>query len=62
MRVKIGVKESSKKKLMRNTNAGHVDKMGDKTTGKESRHPDSREVWRRGRRPKLRWGITLKVT
>ena len=29
MRLDIGVKESSKKKLVRSTWAGHVDKMGD---------------------------------
>ena len=29
MRVEVGVKESSKKKLVRSTWAGHVAKMGD---------------------------------
>ena len=35
MRVEVGVKESSKKKLVRSTWAGHVAKPGYKKTGRE---------------------------
>ena len=51
----IGVKESSKRKLVRSTRAGHVDKMGD---GKLAKRADAQKMegkWRRGRRPKLLW-------
>ena len=53
--------EVGKKKLARSTWTGHVEKMGDE---KLAKRPDARKVdgkWRRGR-PKLRWGIALKVT
>ena len=47
MRIWDGLKESSKKKLVRSTWAAHVEKS--------SAH--------KGRgRPELRWGIALKVT
>ena len=61
MRVQVGVKVSSKKKLARSTWAGHVEKMGDE---KQAERADAQKVkrkWKRGR-PKLRWGIPLKVT
>ena len=42
MRVEIGVKESFKKKLVRSTWAGHVEKIGDENlAGKDSRCPES---------------------
>ena len=34
MRVEVGMKESSKKKLVRSTWAGHVEKMGDEKLAK----------------------------
>ena len=40
MRVEVGVKESSKNKLVKSTWAGHVEKWEIKT-GKESRCPES---------------------
>ncbi len=40
MRVQVGVKESSKKKLARSTWAGHVEKMGDEKQA-ESGCPES---------------------
>ena len=39
MRMEVEVKESSKKKLMRSTCAGHMEKMGDEK--KECRCPES---------------------
>ncbi len=56
MRVQVGEKESSKKKLARSTWAGHVEKMGDE---KQAERADAQKVkgnWRRGR-PKLRRGL-----
>ena len=41
MRVGVGVKESTKKKLAWITWAGHVDKMGDEKNGKEIRCPEN---------------------
>ena len=38
--MEVGVKESSKKKLVRSTWAGHVGKMGDEKLG-ESKCPES---------------------
>ena len=40
MRVEVGVKKSSKKKLMRSTWGGHVEKLGDQKLA-ESRCPGS---------------------
>ena len=58
--MEIGVKESSKKKLVRSTWAGHVENMGDEKLVKTA---DTQKVdwkWKRGG-PKLQWGIALKV-
>ena len=40
-RVQVGMKESSKKKLVRSTWAGHVEKNGRWKIGKETRCPES---------------------
>ena len=40
MRVEVGVKESSRKKLVRGTWAGHTEQMGDEKLA-ESRCPES---------------------
>jgi len=55
-RVWDGVKESSKKKLMRSTCAGHMEKMGD-----EKRVQVPRK-WRENGGEENRWGIAFKVT
>ena len=60
MRVKIGVKESVKKKLMKSTWAGHVERMGDEKLAKRADVQKVEGRCRRGR-PKLRWGIVLIV-
>ena len=58
MRVEFGVTENAKKKLVRRTWAGHVERMGDKNkTGKENRCLES------GREMETRkTEIALKVT
>ena len=53
MRVKVGVKESSKKKLLRSTWAGHVEKMEDENMAKRADARKAEGTRRRGR-PKLR--------
>ena len=55
MRVEVGVKESSKKKLVRSILVGHVEKMGDENLT-ESNTQKVEGKWRR-RRPKLRRGL-----
>ena len=60
MRVEVGVKESSKQKYVGRTWAGHV-KKGDEKLVKRAVAPKVEGNWRQGR-PKLRWGIALKVT
>ena len=52
MRVEVGVKENSKKKLMRSTWAGHVEIIGDAKLAKKADVQIVDRVWRRGR-PKL---------
>ena len=59
--MEVGVKESSKKQLVRSTWAGHVEEMGDEKLAKRADTQKVEEKWRRGR-PKLRWGIALKET
>ena len=61
MRVEVGVKESTKNKLVRNTWAGHVEKLGDEKLAKRADAQNVEEKWRQGR-PKLQCGIALKVT
>ena len=56
MRVEVEVKKSSKKKLVRRTWAGHVEKMGDDKLAKRADARKVVEKWRR-RIPKLRWGL-----
>ena len=60
MRLEVGVKESSKKKLTRNTRAGHEEKMGDGTLA-ESSCPESGGEMDAGK-TEIAMGITLKVT
>ena len=61
MRMEVGAKQSSKKKLLRSTWAGHTEKMGHEKLAKRADAQKVEGKWRRGR-PKLRWEITLKVT
>ena len=56
MRVEVGVKESSKKKLVRSTWAGDVKKLGDEKLEKRADAQKVEGNWRR-RRPKLRCGL-----
>ena len=56
MKLEVGVKESSKKKLVRSTWAGHVEKMGDEKLAKRVDDQKVERKWRRGR-PKLRWDL-----
>ena len=58
MRVEVGVKESSKKKLVRSTWAGHVEKTG---RWKTSRCPESGGEME-ARKTEIATGIALKVT
>ena len=60
MRMNVGVTGSAKKKLMRSTWAGHVERMGDEKLAKREDAHMVEGKWRRGR-PKLRRGVTLKV-
>ena len=47
MRVEVGVKESSKKKFVRSTWGGHVEKMGDeKLAGTDAQKVEGN--WKRG--------------
>ena len=59
--MEVGVKENSKKKLRRNTWAGHVEKMADEKLAKRADAQIVEGKWRRGR-PKLRCVIALIVT
>ena len=52
----VGGKESSKKKLVRSTWAGHVEKMTDKKLAKRADAQKVEGKWKRGR-PKLRRGL-----
>ena len=52
------VKESSKKKSVRSTWAGDIEKMGDENWQRADAQK-AEGKWRRGR-PILRWGIALK--
>ena len=54
MRLEIGVKESCKKKFVRSTWAGHLERMGDEKLAKGADAQRMEGKWRRGR-PKLRW-------
>ena len=58
MRVEAEVKESSKKKSVRSTWAGDIEKMGDENWQRADAQK-AEGKWRRGR-PILRWGIALK--
>ena len=60
MRVEVEVTESAKK-LVRNTWAAHVERMGDEKLAKRTDTQKVEGKYRRGR-PKLRWEIALKVT
>ena len=55
------MKESSKKKFVTNTWGGHVGKNGDEKLAKTADAQKVEGKWWRGR-PKLKWGIGLKVT
>ena len=61
MRVEVGMKESSKKNVLKSTWDGDVEKLGDENL---AQIPDAENVERKWRRvrPKLRGGIALKVT
>ena len=58
--MEAGVKESSKKKWVRSTWAGHVKQMGDDNLATRAEAQKVEGEWRRGR-PKLRWEIVLKL-
>ena len=47
MRVEVGVKESSKKKLVRITWVGHVEKIGDEKLAKRADAQKVEGKWRR---------------
>ena len=49
MRVEVGVKECSKKKLVSRTWAGHVEKMADEKLAKRADAQKVEGKWRRGR-------------
>ena len=55
------MKERFKKKLMNCTWAGNVENMGDEKLANSADAQKEDGKWRR-RRPKLRWGIAIKVT
>ena len=55
------MKECSRKKFVGSTWAGHVEQMGDEKLVKRADAPKVEVNWKQGR-PKLRWGIALKVT
>ena len=61
MRIEVGMKECSKKKLVTSSWAGHVEKNGDENPAKRADAQKVERERRRGR-PKLQWEIALKVT
>ena len=61
MRVEVGGKENVKKKLVRSTWAGHVERIGDEKLAKRADAQTVEGKWRRGR-PKLRCEIALIAT
>ena len=61
MRVAVGMTGSAKKILAKSTWAGHMEGMGDDNLTKRTDAQKVEGKWSRGK-PKLRWGIALKVT
>ena len=58
MRMEVGVKENSKKKLVRSTWAGHMEKkLGDEKLAKRADAQKVEGKWRPGRRPTLQWAL-----
>ena len=49
IKLEVGEEESSKKKLVRSTWTGYMDKMGDEKLAKRADAQESRRKWRRGR-------------
>ena len=54
LRVEVGVKKSCKKKLVRNTRTGHVEKLAGEKLAKRADTQKVEGKWRQAR-PKLGW-------
>ena len=55
--MEVGVKECSKNKLVRSTQADHMKKTGDENLAKRADAQKVNGKWRRGRRLKMRWAL-----